>query len=122
MRTETLRVFLQSLILEAVPSAYYEEAPDSSVFPYAVWQIDWTYTTDARADGILEVNLWDRSKSGSQIDTLADKLSAILDRLSSLEGCFHISIHNMRRQSVSDPNQELRRRRLQFSVFYSEGG
>ena len=99
-------------------SAYADEAPDGSAFPYVVYNIDSFGYEDARDDITLVVDIWDEYPNYSRVELMADKIEKAFtgDAWHSDTATILPQFFRYIRTKVPDPNKKLKRIQLKIQI------
>lgn len=117
MKTNDLRELVQSKLKTICNDVYYEVAADDAMYPHIVFNFNSIDLNDlSRDDLMMEVDVWDKSKSAVAVENLADKVDELfrtqnLPRETILPTFFMES-----RRSVSDPDVLIRHRLLKIQI------
>lgn len=122
----TLTLELRDLIKEALAGigcpAYENEVDENKPYPYAVFEVNTNSATDFPRVGFLEVNVWDRHRTYSTVDTLMDEIESKLkdsyfDNDKVAFRCFAGD-----RNHVLDEDKSIKRTREKFMIRYNAKG
>lgn len=106
--------------LEQLTGAYYEQAPQEAPYPYAVLSARRTGEIDRKQAYILEVNVWDQHQFYSRAENYMDEMERKLHRCNCLTDRYLIRIFRGPRQTVEDPDRDIKRVREQFEMHVYE--
>ena len=116
MQTIEVRTFLNGRMQAVCERSYYGSAPASATFPYIVWDMKELSYEEGFSLQEIEVDVVDYGSDTTAAESLADALQAALDHLSHLGDSFHIAVYRERRQTLSENDKSVIRRRLTFQV------
>ncbi|WP_066499897.1 hypothetical protein [Abyssisolibacter fermentans] len=111
-KTNRLIEYLKELLSQTSSIEVYHEQAIRPSYPYLVFDFD-----SFGYSNILEINLWDKG-SAVRIEDIADILEKELDKSTDINDDMRIILHFKNRNNVSDPQDNLKRRRLTFYMAY----
>ena len=117
-RTSELQLIIQNKLTELGYTAYADEAPDSAVYPYVVYNINNFSYLDARDNITLEMDMWDSAPNYVTVEAMADAVEsafqgvAVYDKYSNVLPQFFRYI----RTKVPDTDRDLKRINLKLEV------
>lgn len=106
--------------LELYLGAYYSEAPKNAAYPYSVFDVDIISKEGERYSAILEINIWDKNEYYSRAEEEADRMERLVDGEVSLSDDVLFYCYTDSRQHVLDDDKQIKRIRMQFSLFFYE--
>lgn len=116
MATADVRAYLQTRISNAAERCYYGVAQDSAEYPFVAWNLELVAMESGLSLEELEVDVIDYGTDSSEVERIADDLTAILDHHYALEPAFQAAIYLERRQPIQENDKSIIRRRLTFQV------
>lgn len=120
IKTEDLKTFIVRELKKACPNVAYQKATDKTPFPYIIFDFE-----DKKQElghmVFIELNIYDKSRSTKDIETIADNIESILDDTFFNEQSFSISIDLNTRNNVEETDKSIQRRRMLFDseVYFS---
>lgn len=115
-KTLELKKQLQTIFKSLTANVHYEIAPDSSLYPYLVYELSELTYSYGKAVMQLEVNLLDYGTSTSVIETLADSLQDKLEKYYFINDKIQFRVYRRGRITVQEEDKKIRRRRLTFEI------
>lgn len=115
-KTISLRTELQRKLKTLTTTVYYEEASDSAVYPYCVFELSELLTEANKTVYQLEINLLDHGVSTSAIEILADNIQKSLNKYFFVNAEIEFKIYQGIRQTVKEEDKQIIRRRLLFEI------
>lgn len=120
IKTEDLKKFIVRELKKACPNVAYQKATDKTPFPYVVFDFE-----DKKQELghmiFIEINIYDKSRSSKNIETITDNIEGILDDTFFNEQSFSISIDLNTRNNIEETDKSIQRRRMLFDseVYFS---
>ena len=117
-RVLILRSALQKVMKEVHSHVYYENAGQSSSYPYIVYTLNNSIDDGTLENVDLEVDGWDMPTNGSTIplEIMMGKVDDALHRsVYSIDGVF-FTIYRENRRSIQDSDERLRRRQYVYQI------
>lgn len=115
-REMTLRIFLNNKLSNIHSRNYYETAPDDTVYPFLVYNLEESFDDGSIETFNLVMDAWDNKTDTTEIVQLISDVDNSLHRLrGSADGLFFIFYRNNRR-TITDNDSRLRRRQLEFEI------
>lgn len=110
--TLQLRDMLRSL-LSHLCDIYHIDAPETATYPYAVEESR-KITTTSRYNLVyaIEINVWDKYKTYSRAETIADQIESVLDGECILIDGGAVYITANIKQNVDDSDKQIKRMQL----------
>lgn len=124
-KTTALRTVVQEILEGTVPldePVYYQQAEKESPGAYVVYTLDEVMREDERTTLELEVNVIDYGLSTSDCETLADNIQAAFDKKYVATDDIGVYFYIDRRNSVTEEDRRIIRRRLLFTTYLYERG
>lgn len=117
-RTAELQGIVQTKLTSLKYTAYADEAPDSAVYPYVVYNINNFSFLDARDNITLEVDIWDSSPNYVTVEAMADAIEAEFtgDAVYSSKSNVLPQFFRYLRTKVPDTDKKLKRINLKIEV------
>ena len=117
MRTNDLKLLVQTKLKTVTTKVYHEVADEKAVYPHIVFNFRRIDLGDlSRQDYVLEVNVWDKGNSTQQVDNLADSVEKLLQAENLPQDHVLPTFYLIDRQSILDEDKTIRHRRIQFQV------
>ena len=117
MRTNDLKLLVQTKLKTVTTKVYHEVADEKAVYPHIVFNFRRIDLGDlSRQDYVLEENVWDKSNSTQQVDNLADSVEKLLQAENLPQDHVLPTFYLIDRQSILDEDKTIRHRRIQFQV------
>lgn len=101
--------------IKELTGAYKDFALQEATYPYAVFELDKT-GYDSGDTYILEINIWDRSKSYNRVDSIALALEKKLHGFVANNPFRAFTIHKGTTKHVLDEDKSIKRTQLQLTV------
>jgi hypothetical protein len=111
-KTIKLRDFFIEQLETTCLNVWYSKADSKSPFPYIV--IDIAQIADNYQ---LEINIYDKSTSSTDIETIADKIDSLLHEATTLTDDFAVFILRNNRNKIHE-GEGLQRIRQLFDIYY----
>lgn len=117
MRTNDLKLLVQTKLKTVTTKVYHELADEGAVYPHIVFSFRRIDLGDlSRQDYILEVDVWDKGNSTVQVDNLADSVEKLLQAENLPQDHVLPTFYLINRQNLPDEDRTIRHRRIQFQV------
>lgn len=113
-----LRTRLNILLKTIHPRVHFNVAPDTTAFPYIVYDLPNSLTNEEQEVFVLDVDIWDNTTDTTAIETLAEQVWSTLHKYRYLDSDIQFSIYRMNRLTLTDDDTRIRRRKLMFEVRY----
>lgn len=112
---------IKDLILGAHSRVYLEDAPETAVFPYVVFNLvgDIIINEGGRNDFTLEVDIWDDDQDTTTLEALTDDIDLHLDRINQSSSTIAVNFYKTGRDMIPDPSLKRRQLRYQTSVYFT---
>lgn len=115
-KTVALRTELQRLFKTLTPNVYYEEAPDTAVYPYLVYELSEVLFNHGKTTYQLEVNILDYGNSSLAVEILADSVQDALNKYYFINVEIQFITYKGLRQTIKEEDKQIIRRRLLFEI------
>ena len=116
-RTNDLKKLIQTKLKTLTSNVYYEEANDNAMFPHIVFSFHEIDLGDiSRQDYILEVDIWDKSKSTYNVEELSDKVEDLLHCENLPQDHILPTFYKIDRKPILDPNKNIKHRQVRFQI------
>lgn len=115
-RTIELRKVLQILFKTITNNVHYEIAPDTSPYPYLVYEFNELTYSYGKSVLMLEVNILDYGTSTTFVETLADTLQDTLNKYYFINDKIQFTIYRGNRNTIQEEDKKIRRRRMIFEI------
>ncbi len=116
-KTEALRKVVTSILRETDCEVYYEKARKDAEFPYVVYTFD-TINFDyyARDDIFLLIEVWDKNKTSSKIEEIADLIENLLNYRNHPTDEVLPTFYLESRKSVEDEDATILHRQIRVKI------
>lgn len=111
-----LRKQLQILFKTITTNVHYEIAPDTSPYPYLVYELSQLTYNYGKAVLQLEVNILDYGTSTTAVETLSDNLQDTLNKYYFINDKIQFSVYRLNRNTIQEEDKKIKRRRLTFEI------
>lgn len=120
-KTLEIRKCIKQIIEECGCKAYYEVAHKAVTFPYAVFEFNMMDISDnVKRELEVTIDIWDKSESSVEIEELADKISQSFNYKLLFPSGESLRLYGVRKRSLPDEDESLRRRQIECSIIYFE--
>lgn len=117
MRTNDLKLLVQSKLKTVAANVYHEIANEKALYPHIVFSFRRLDLNDlSRQDYILEVDIWDKGDSSQRVDDLADSVENLLQAENLPQTNVLPTFYLIDRNNLPDENKEIKHRRIQFQI------
>lgn len=110
--TKALRTVLTGRLATVCPRVYYAQAKSGTERPYLVYTLDTLAKEDGRETMELEINAVDYGTDTAPCEALADAVEGVLEGWHHLDEDLQCSAYPDRRQTVTEEDRRIIRRRL----------
>lgn len=99
-------------------SAYADEAPDSAVYPYVVYNLNSFSYEDIRDDITLEVDIWDSDANYKKVEAIADDIETKFNNYAPHSASAEVLpiFFKYIRTKVPDQDKRIKRINLKFQI------
>jgi hypothetical protein len=97
-------------------SVYFETAPTTAVFPYVVYSYGGSVTDFDSETYSLNVDIWSKGTDTTTLENLTKSINDALQKYSYVGTGVGFKLFKQSTAMVPDPNELIRRRRLNFDV------
>lgn len=111
-----LRKQLQILFKTITANVHYEIAPDTSPYPYLVYELSQLTYSYGKAVLQLEVNILDYGTSTTTVETLSDTLQDMLNKYYFINDKIQLTVYRLNRNTIQEEDKKIKRRRLTFEI------
>jgi len=116
-RTNDLKKLIQTKLKTLATNVYFEEASDNALYPHIVFSFRTIDLGDlARQDYILEVDIWDKGTSTTQVDELSDKVEDLLQAKNLPQTNILPTFYKIDRKSIKDEDKSIKHRLIKFQI------
>lgn len=116
-RTNDLKNLIQEKFKTLTTNVYYEQANDDGLYPHIVFSFRQIDLGDiSRQDYILEVDVWDKSRSTYNIEELSDNVEDLLHCENLPQDRILPTFYKIDRKSILDPNKDIKHRQIRFQI------
>ena len=106
---------IKSLVSPINSQVYYEDTPDSAVFPYVTWLHQGSTADGANTEQFpVEIDCWDDAQDKTILETLVQDIINALDKTVVIDGVIALRFELSGRFPVYDPDVRLSRRKINF--------
>ena len=121
MRTNDLKLLVQTKLKTVTAKVYHELADEDALYPHIVFNFRRIDLSDlSRQDYILEVDVWDRltktNQNTQRIDNLADSVEKLFQAENLPQDYILPTFYLIDEQNVLDEDKQIRHRKIQFQV------
>ena len=117
MRTNDLKLLVQSKLKTVAANVYHEIANEKALYPHIVFSFRRLDLNDlSRQDYILEVDIWDKGDSSQRVDDLADTVENLLQAENLPQTNVLPTFYLIDRNNLPDENKEIKHQRIQFQI------
>ena len=116
-RTNDLKKLIQTKLKTLATNVYFEEAADNALYPHIVFAFRTIDLGDlARQDYILEVDIWDKGTSTTQVDELSDKVEDLLQAKNLPQTNILPTFYKIDRKSIKDEDKSIKHRKVELEI------
>lgn len=116
-KTIELRKVIISLLNQTNKEVYYENASDTALLPYIVYELEnVNFGNTGRDDIILTIDIWDKNLDSTNIEILADQVEKLFDGTNNPTSTVLPTFYAVGRYSRPDEDKTIRRRELRFQI------
>lgn len=117
MRTDDLKILVQTKLKTLTTDVYYELASDQALYPHIVFSFDTVNLDDlSRQDYMLYVDVWDKGQNTKPIDDLCDQVESLLQAENLPQSHILPTFYLVDRKNVPDGDKLIRHRLIKFQV------
>lgn len=120
--TLELRDLIKSALVNVGCPVYEYEADNKDEYPYAVFEISTSSADDFPKSGYLEINVWDRHRTYSTVDTYMDKIEGKLKNQYFSNEKVAFRCFDGDRSHILDEDKAIKRTREKFMIRYNAKG
>lgn len=110
-----LKIQITRLLKNICPRVYFENAPDTAVVPYLVYDFTQGNENQGQLILVLDVDVWDKNTSSANIDTLSKQLRR-LHGSSYIDGDIQFALYFDRILNSKSESKEWKRNTVIFEV------
>lgn len=116
-KTNELKKLIQTKLKTLTSNVYFEIASDSALYPHVVFNFKTIDLGDlSRQDYTLDIDVWDKSKSTTAIDTLCDNIESLLQAQNLPQTTILPTFYLIDRKSVLDQDKDIKHRVIRFQI------
>lgn len=116
-RTNELNKLIKTKLKTLTTNVYYEQANDDALYPHIVFSFREINLGDlSRQDYILEVDVWDKSRSPYNVEQLADNVEDLLHCKNLPQTNILPTFYKIDRKSIIDPDKDIKHRQIRFQI------
>ena len=98
-------------------NVFFEQATDNALYPHAVFNFKTIDLGDLwRQDYILEVDVWDKGTSTTQVDELSDKIEDLLQLQNLPQTKILPTFFKIDRKTIIDSDKSIKHRLIRFQI------
>lgn len=120
--TLELRDLIKTALVDVGCPVYEYEADNEDNYPYAVFELNTNSADIYPRVGFLEVNVWDRHKTYSTVDTYMDNIESKLKGAYFENSKVAFRCFEGDRSHILDPDKGIKRTREKFMIRYNTKG
>lgn len=120
--TLNLRDLIKSALVNVGCPVYEYEAEDSNNYPYAVFEITTNSASEYPRVGYLEINVWDKHRTYSTVDTYLDNIESKLKNAYFSNDNVAFRCFEGDRNHILDEDKSIKRTREKFMIRYNTKG
>jgi len=101
-------------------NVYFDRVPEGTAFPYAVFNFASVFQgEDGKSTFMLELNIWDNAGNAiTELLTLQKDIQTFLHKRNCISDDLTLFFNLESTLQIDDPEEQIRRRELRFSVKY----
>lgn len=116
-RTNDLKKLIQTKLKTLTTNVFFEQATDDALFPHIVFAFNEINLGDmSRQDYTLYVDIWDKGKSSTRVDELADKVEDLLHSENLPQDKILPTFYKIDRKSLLDSDKDIKHRLVRFQI------
>lgn len=116
-RTNDLKKLVQTKLKTIATNVFFEQATDNALYPHAVFNFKTIDLGDLwRQDYILEVDVWDKGTSTTQVDELSDKIEDLLQLQNLPQTKILPTFFKIDRKTIIDSDKSIKHRLIRFQI------
>lgn len=116
-RTNDLKILLTTKLKTLTTNVFFEQATDDKLYPHVVFSFRQIDLGDLwRQDYILEIDVWDKGTSTTQVDELSDKIEDLLQGKNLPQDRILPTFYKMDRKSILDSDKSIKHRLIRFQI------
>lgn len=103
--------------LSVLGHGVYDDLPPAGTkYPFIQYTVYEPYRNNNPELYTLTVDIWDRNNGTFRVETVTSEVDAILENLYYNNECISATVKRQSRQPVGDPDQEIKRRQLNYQI------
>ena len=116
-RTNDLKKLIQTKLKTLTTKVFFEQATDDALYPHVVFNFRTIDLGDlSREDYILEIDVWDKGNSTTQVDELSDKIEDLLQAKNLPQTHILPTIYKIDRKAILDQDKSIKHRLIRFQI------
>lgn len=116
-KTNDLKKLIQTKLKTLTTNVFYEIATDDAMYPHVVLTFNSIDLGDlSRQDYMLNIDVWDKSKSTVAVDELCDKIEALLQGENLPQTRILPTFYLVDRRNIPDEDKQIRHRVIRFQI------
>lgn len=116
-RTNDLKKLIQTKLKTLTTNVFFEQATDDALYPHVVFGFREIDLGDlARQDYVLEIDVWDKGTSTTNVDELSDKIEDLLQAQNLPQTNILPTFYKIDRKSLPDSDKSIKHRLIRFQI------
>lgn len=116
-RTNDLKKLIQTKLKTLTTNVFFEQATDDALYPHIVFSFNEINLGDmSRQDYTLYVDIWDKGKSSTRVDELADKVEDLLHSENLPQDKILPTFYKIDRKALLDSDKDIKHRLVRFQI------
>ena len=116
-KTNDLKKLIQTKLKTLTTNVFYEIATDDAMYPHVVFTFNSIDLGDlSRQDYMLNIDVWDKSKSTVTVDELCDKIETLLQGENLPQTRILPTFYLVDRRNIPDEDKQIRHRVIRFQI------
>ena len=116
-RTNDLKKLIQTKLKTLTTNVFFEQATDDVLYPHVVFGFREIDLGDlARQDYVLEIDVWDKGTSTTNVDELSDKIEDLLQAQNLPQTNILPTFYKIDRKSLPDSDKSIKHRLIRFQI------
>lgn len=113
-----LRIALVTLLKTVHARVYFNDAPDTAVMPYVVYDFPNSFTQEEQERFVMDIDVWDDSTDTTALETLAETIWNTLHKHRHIDDDIQFTINRQNRFPMKDDDPRIRRRKQIYEIRY----
>lgn len=116
-RTNELKKLIETQLKTVATNVYYEIAADNALYPHVVFSFGNIDLGDfSRQDYMLDIDVWDKSRSTIAVDALCDNIETLLHSKNLPQTNVLPTFYRVSRRSIPDEDKQIKHRLIRFQI------